>query len=440
MSRTVYFVNDTTTSENWGCRGTTRALRGMVAEAGGEITDTLHLERMDDRQTLGEAVAGTGSFPARLARFVSRKADLEGKTLRALAFVHGGNRRGAYEHYESIVGRWDEIPVTYEEYPAAARAVRRGELLPDVRRGIEESDLVLINGEGSIYDRQRKGRMTLFVAYLAREFDTDCALVNHTADVHDPVVREIAANVYPRLTDVVFREPFSADACAEFLPDEADRSRGADAAFTYEPVADREAWERVVSREGYFDAYPDSAGEFDPGEPYVCVGGSSIYNRPDRPAYDPAPAFADLCRRIEREVAPVVLTACCGSDAEILRPVADELGLPLVGPATPVRQAIDVLGEAAGYVGGRWHPSIYALTGGTPVVTLTANTYKTAALIEQVGLDGPTFDALALEGATDRIVALLSEYVDREGLEERLQGRAGDLSERARRNVRLLEG
>ncbi len=440
MSRTVYFVNDTTTSENWGCRGTTRALRGMVAEAGGEIAHTLHLERMDDRRTLAEAVAGTGSFPARLARFASRKGGLEEKTLRALAFAHGGDRRGAYEHYESIVGRWDEIPVTYDEYPAAARAVRRGELLPDVRRGIEDSDLVLINGEGSIYDRQRKGRMMLFVAYLAREFDTDCALVNHTADVHDPVVREIVAEVYPRLTDVVFREPFSADACAPFLPEDADRYRGADAAFTYDPVADREAWERVVSREGYFDAYPDSARDFDPSEPYVCVGGSSIYNRPDRPEYGPEPAFAELCRRIEREVAPVVLAASCDSDAEIFRPVADDLDVPLIGPATPVRQAIDVLGEAAGYVGGRWHPSIYALTGGTPVVTLTANTYKTAALVEQVGLDGPTFDALSLEGATDRIVTLLSEYVDREGLEERLQGRADELAARARRNVRVLEG
>ncbi|MEM4780534.1 MAG: polysaccharide pyruvyl transferase family protein [Halalkalicoccus sp.] len=437
----VFFVNDTTTSSNWGCRGTTRALRAMVEERA-EITETLYLERMDDPRRLGEAVFEPASFPARLSKFAFQRAGLRDDALRALRAIPFSGRREAYKRYESLTGRWDDLPVAFSEYPAAADAVERGEIFEPERAAIEGSDVVLINGEGSIYDRQRKGRMMFFLAYLATErFDTPYLLVNHTADLHDPVTRDLAANVYPLCEDVVFREPYSARAAATHLDGPVEDHLGADAAFTYEPVADRERWAAVVGREGYFDVYPDSARGFDPAEPYVCVGGSSIFDRPDRPEYDPEPAYEELCSRLESEIAPVVLTASCESDAELFRPLAAREGYPLIGPHTPVRQAIDVLGQAEVYVSGRWHPSIYALTGGTPIVTLTANTYKTAGLVEHVGLNAPTFDALSLDGEVDGIVELASSYVEEgEDLRERLRGRSEELAERAERNVRSLEG
>lgn len=441
MSTTVFFVNDTTTSSNWGCRGTTRALRSMVENTGAEISETLYLERMDDPRRLAECVVSRESFPARLSKFAFQQLGTEAKALTLLRALPFTNRRDAYKRYESLTGRWDTLPVEFEEYPAAAEAVERGELFAAERAAIEKSDVVLINGEGSVYDRQRKGRMMFFLAYLATQhLDTPCVLVNHTADVHDPVVREIAENVYPMLDDVVFREPYSARACAAFLPEDVDRYLGADAAFTYRPVVDRERWAEVVGREGFFDVYPDSARGFDPTEPYVCVGGSSIFNRPDRPAYDPEPAYEALCGRLEERVAPVVLTASCTSDAELFRPLAEREGYPLIGPHTPVRQAIDVLGQAEAYVSGRWHPSIYALTGGTPIVTLTANTYKTAGLVDQVGLDAPTFEALALHEEIEPIVELVESYTEEgEALRERLRDRREELAGRAERNVRYLD-
>ena len=437
----VFFVNDTTTSSNWGCRGTTRALRRMVDDAGGDIAHTLQLERMDDPRRLGEAVTEPGAFPARLSKFAFQQADVRPKALRALRALPSSDRRGAYKRYKSLVGRWDELPVTFEEYPDAADAVERGDRFEFERDAIEACDVVLINGEGSIYDRQRKGRMMFFLAYLATQrYDTPCLLVNHTADLHDPVMRELAENVYPMLEDVVFREPYSARAAEPFLSGSVEDAMGADAAFTYDPVADREQWASVVGREGYFDVWPDSASGFDPGEPYVCVGGSSIFNRPDRPAYDPEPAFEELCARLEAEIAPVVLTASCSSDAELFRPIAERHGYPLIGPHTPVRQAIDVLSQAELYISGRWHPSIYALVGGTPIVTLTANTHKTMGLIEQVGLDAPTFDALELHEHVESIIELAGSYAeDGEDRREELAERSRELADVAWRNVRYFE-
>lgn len=437
----VFFVNDTTTSSNWGCRGTTRALRGLVDDAGGEITHTLFLESMDDPRRLGEAVFEPGSFPARLSKFAFQQADVRERALRALRALPSTDRRGAYKRYESLTGRWDDLPVTFAEYPEAADAVERGERFAFEREAIASSDVVLINGEGSVYDRQRKGRMMFFIAYLAtRRYDTPCLLVNHTADLHDPVMNTLAENVYPLLEDVVFREPYSARAAEHAVPGTAADHLGADAAFTYDPVDDRERWASVAGRDGYFDVWPDSAAGFDPGEPYVCVGGSSIFNRLDRPPYDPEPAYEQLCARLEEAVAPVVLTASCSSDAELFRPLAEREGYPLIGPHTPVRQAIDVLSAAEVYVSGRWHPSIYALVGGTPIVTLTANTHKTRGIVEQAGLDAPTFDALSLHEAVEPIVELAGSYADRgEALRERLRERSAELADDAGRNVRYLE-
>ncbi|AEN06203.1 polysaccharide pyruvyl transferase family protein [Halolamina sp.] len=440
MSETqVYFVNDTTTSSNWGCRGTTRALRGLVESTDATIAETAYLDDLHRNDRLLTRVPGVTDWMARVPGELTGARE---RSLKAIRFATGLDRREAWKRYESLTSRWDPVPLTVDEYAAAADRVVEGELMTDHRDAIRACDAVVINGEGSIYDRRRKGRVLLFLAYLAVErLDTPCVLVNHTADVSDPVVREAAETVYPLLDDVVFREPRSAAACAPFLPGDADDYLGADAAFLYRPIDDADAWTRVVGREGYHSVWPDSAAGFDPTEPYVCVGGSSIYNRPDRPQYDPVPAFESLVRRIEREVAPVVLTASCGTDARIMRPVAERSDRPLIGPRTPVTQAIDVLGNAAAYVGGRWHPSVYAATGGTPVVTLTANTYKTAGIVEHLELDAPTFDALSLHEEVNSIVDLVSEYVDRgDELRGRLDSRVEELTSLAARNVQHLPG
>ena len=428
----VYFVNDTAGHANWGCRGTTRALRGLVADAGGHIERVQGLTRMARPERVVPAAAAPLDAVARRAR-------------RALVGViprsHTGPAAVATRAWRKLARVGDTVPERAEQFDEFAHKALAGDMLRPEVEAIRHCDVVLVNGEGSIYDTQRKGRMMLFVAYLAkRHLDTPVALVNHTADVHDPAMREMVDLVYPLLDDVVFREPLSARACGHLYPDDLADRTAADAAFGYRP-ADRDTWLAVASRPGYFSVFPDDADGFDPSRPYVAVGASSIYLRPDRPDYDPRPAFAELCRRLKDEFGQVVLTAPDKPEEAILRPVAAEQGLPLIGLNTPTHQAIDVLGHAAAYVSGRWHPSIFALCGGTPLVTLTANTYKTQALIEQVGhLGGETFDALALHERVEDVVRQTLAFVDQgEDLRAKLRQRADELRDLARRNVRFIE-
>mgnify|MGYP002382424089 CR=1 FL=1 len=147
-------------------------------------------------------------------------------------------------------------------------------------------------------------------------------------------------------------------------------------------------------------ARPDHCAAFDAGQPYVTVSASSAFAHAG-PGGDPSDAFIGLCRRLAAEIAQVVLVAPCEVDAAIMRKVQAATGLPLLGLNLPVAQGIDVLGNARAHVGGRWHPGIFAATGGTPLVAIGANTHKMAALMQQLHPGEPVFDARGLAGQVE---------------------------------------
>lgn len=422
----VFFVNDTSDDSNWGCRATTSALCRLISEAGGTITHRLYLKRMARSETVigGKALKTPTSVDF-------------WHIIPAIRKVAPGLRRPIEGVWDNFIERIDVVPSSLGDFERCARDVLDKKTLRAERQALDDCDIVVINGEGSIYDRQRKGRMIFFIAYLAkRYFHKPCILVNHTADISNPLMKEIASYVYPMLDDVIFREPFSAEQCRP-LCNKSD-NLAADAAFIYEP-ARGENWPAITSRPDYYSVWPDSAHNFNPLKPYVCIGGSSIYLRPDRPAYDPQPAFERLCLALQRKVGQVVLTAPCRTDERIFRPISKKYGLPLIGLSTPTQQAVDILGHARAYISGRWHPSIFALTGGTPIITLTANTFKTQALVRQVGLTAKTFDATTLHAFVDDIVEVTREYIAAgDTLRTQLRNRSRELARIAIMNVRFL--
>lgn len=293
----------------------------------------------------------------------------------------------------------DSVPLRFTDYEKAARRALRSAAFEQECEAMEACDLLFVNGEGSIYDRQRKGRMILFLAFLGiRYFRKPVCIVNHTAALNDPETRAAAFAVYPELADVVFREPISArqfEGVCRFAV-------AADAAFAYQPEA---TGLHAATR------YLKNRELFDVERPYVCVGGSSIYLRPDRPSYDPVPAFVRLCSELRLRYGQVVLTASCATDERLFYRVVRELPMPLLCVDTPTQTAVDILGAAACYIGGRWHPAIFALTGGTPVVVLSANTFKTAGLVEHVGMSGRVYDALRLHAEVPEILAATERLI-----------------------------
>ena len=276
-----------------------------------------------------------------------------------------------------------------------------------LRSAIRDADLVLIHGDGAMIGDGIIPRSDLFLAYLARErLDTPVALVNHSADFDRPRLRRMAEHVYPLLADIVFRDPVSADRWGHL----GGGRFAADSAFWFAP-APREAWIKLAGRPTYFDVWPDTA-TFDPAAPYICIGGSSIHDTRWRPD-ELARSYADLVARLRAHYqGQILLTACELPELDIFRPLSRELGLPLIPPTIPVQQAVDILGNADAYVGGRWHSAIFALRGGAPVVPLSAKQGKMRALMLAAKLPGAEFDAFTVGRDAEAIAGALSSLLE----------------------------
>lgn len=331
-----------------------------------------------------------------------------------------------------------EIPSSAGQFPEYAGYAAKGLILKKEMAGLKECGLVFINAENCIRPGTLRGRKILFMAYLAKQWGKRCVIVNHTLDLSDPALMEMARAVYPLLDEAQFRDEETVERYAKTLRPAGDWSFVPDFAYTYRPL-EKESWLKAANRPGYHSVWPDSAESFDPSVPYVTVSASSILGMPGHEKTDKSPAFLELCKRLRKEFPQVVLTAPCVPDERTLRPVAASLGLPLIGLATPVQQAIDLMAHAQVHIGGRWHPAIFSALGGVPWVSLTSNNHKAKSLARQLGYQAPTFDLLQLERHVEEIAALAVSYA-REGetLRARIRGRALELGRQAEEGPRFV--
>ena len=421
----VLFVNDSTTNTNWGDRAAAIALMEMIRESSGRITysvteDSLCHSTFGPPASQPDVASESGAH--RIARLCTPPAVL-GVRRRFLA-------RRAYHG-----GPGELIPERWEDFETAAGRIRHEPRYgwPEVLQAMDEAEVAVIHG-ASIDGHGIIPRTDLFLTYLMKtKFRKPVLIVNHTADLEDPDLLRMAEHVYPLFDDVVFRDPISAERCASLCGGRF----AADTAFRFEPAA-RQAWATLAGRLTYFDIFPHTA-RFDPGRPYLCLGGSSILWS----GWDLPRLIADFATLVEAIQAvyrgQVVLTASDVPEQKIFEPLAAQMGLPLIGVTTPVQQAVDIVGNADVCITGRWHPGIFALRGGVPVIALSSKTFKMQALMRAAGLPETTFDALDLAGSRDALVGLLRQYLERDSeWRDQLRGWAARQAKESWDNVSYL--
>lgn len=421
----VLFINDSTTNPNWGDRAAAISLMKMVSESGGDIS-----------RAVTESEVFRSAFGKRSAWVEKTGLDNPRERLRPFLPPVVLAARREIMRYLQISSKRGLIPEKWEDFEHCTGEVL-GKKNPwaNLLEAIDSADVMVIHGDGSMVGNGIHPRTLLFLSYVAKKhFGKAVIMVNHTADFDHPDLRSMAEEVYPLFDDVVFRDPVSAERCRGMCVGRF----AADTAFLFKP-ASRESWAPVAQRLTYFDVWPDTA-RFDPWAPYLCIGGSSIFGNVQRPEaiVDQYIGLLEHFRSVYS--GQIVLTVSCLVDQAIFRPVAERLELPLIGLPTPTQQAVDILGNADAYVGGRWHPSIFALRGGTPVLGLSGKTFKMQALTDMAGLSSHSFDALSLEGQRDAIGQQLLFYLE-QGVElrSRLRAWAEEKAENSWDNVAYLK-
>ena len=273
----VYLINDSLSQNNWGCRATTHAMHALVKAEGGHIFDTLKLASLEGRRS-------TPLEPG--VRDVAKQWLLRYPAMRARI-------RTAYDAGKRLAGGQNTTPRTRKDFDALADRIERGTMFRTELDAMRLADLVMINGEGSIYNDQRKGFYSLFWAYFSKtRLKKPTVIVNHTLQLDHPEMFDLAQLVYPLMDDVIFREPASLREGQKIAP-YSESHLAADAAFRWRPAV-KEAFVERYDRPGAFDIWPWSMKGFDLRKPYICVTGSSALLRPDDPGEPPRGVFIEL--------------------------------------------------------------------------------------------------------------------------------------------------
>ena len=276
--------------------------------------------------------------------------------------------------------------------------------------GLSDADLVVVNGEGSIYGDEQKGLVTLFFCwYVSSVLNKRCYLINHTSNISSPRMRACAELVYPLLSGFNFRELDSIEHVNSVLglsleASIASEAFSPDAAFTL-PVMSISETARALEALGC----ENIAALLD--KEYVVLMGSSLLNRPSEDREFPVSDFVSLARALS-QMCPVIVAASDLSEEESLSYVARQAGAEFLSVNVPFDVSGSVLAHSDCLIGGRWHPSILAAREGAPCVMFAANTTKSRALQALLDLEPTFYDPYCLDDYTEEIVDSVKGYID----------------------------
>lgn len=292
--------------------------------------------------------------------------------------------------------RWPRVADEFEAVADAWSSSRPGSAERRILSRFEGADLVVLNGEGSVYRDNESAIRELFLVWMARtRLGIPSVFVNGTVHLTDvvPVLPAMVRKVLPTLDAVAVREPCSLRNLATVAP-------GLDV-----------------------DLFPDSAFVFGPGERRVSPAVDAIRRRIGADHYfcfDPGPMPMDdgatgSLRSLIEELSAVagrpVMVASAPSDRSI-EAVARAVDAVYVDDLTDYREFMALVEDAQLLVSGRYHNPILAAIVGCPSITVGSTNHKVHGACEILeGLNGSPFDGTDLRTELDAIVARATELV-----------------------------
>ncbi len=316
------------------------------------------------------------------------------------------------------------FPTVADQFESVADAWTEGRGGPGARAfldRLERADLVVLNGEGSLYRTNLSAIRELFLAWFSKErLGKPTIFVNGTLHLTDvvPVLPAMVRKTFACLDAVAVREACSLRNSNEHAPEVAARLFP-DSAFmlTPEDARDNESVRAVRDEIG-----PSPYFLFDPGPMPMddWREGSALHQ---------------LISTLKKVTARAVLVSSAPADRYIER-LARETGSLYVDVLVDYREWMALVAGAQFLVSGRYHNPILAAIMGCPSIIFGSTNHKVHGACEMLeGLVGSPYDGTYLRPHLGAIEEQAGAYVkDRDGLRDRLQ----DVCRRRRSEVAEL--
>ena len=421
----LLFVADNTSDDNWGCRGTSFALRQLLSR-NHEIVGSITRDLLKSPLTASKLLPGS-AYQALVHKL--RRPGLARVPAAGAAMIGLIDALGTFHAPTLDIEADGETLLTNRDKSPKAR---------QIVEGLEACDAIVVNAEGeTIFSTPPRATLlqTLAICAAARRMGKPIYYINgmisHPPDgnTHLPTAKQ--AEQVLREAKLAVRDEHSIEVAAQLMPS-LKPTYFADALFTWIDHFQSFATSRYdASRVAPFF---DRTGTRAPAmleQPFIAISGSSQAAKSQDRAAD---CYTRLIEGLRELGLPMILVAACNGD-RFLATVARRTNLPFLPAETPLLAGAAILANARLFVSGRWHPSIMGSLGGTPAVFMGSNSHKTLSLQHLLGYENPVeYRAFPEEDDVAGIVAksraLLAEGVDRR---ERVVAATAELAASARR-------
>ncbi len=307
------------------------------------------------------------------------------------AFTNGGaGMRQLFAAYPVVA---DQFEVVAEEWLKGRAGPGADELLSR----FQGADLVVLNGEGSVYRTNLSAIRELFIAWLCKcHLGIPTIFVNATVHLTDvmPILPAMVRKTLPVLDAVAVREPLSLrnlghyapNVAVQLIPDSAFALTSADARET--PMSDI-----IRTRIG--------------NSPYFCFdpGPMPIDHRPGRRS-----ALYRLIAALKDVAADAVFVRSDPADGYV-EEIAKETNSLYFDAAVDYREWMTVVRDAQFLLTGRYHNPILAAIMGCPSMTFGSSSHKVHGGCEMLEVIGTPYDGTDLTSQMSSITGHARNYV-----------------------------
>ena len=377
----LLLINDNSAHVNWGAQATPPALVRIIKQGmpDADITSLSHAWLAQHFQRRMHSILGGRLIPEK------KRSRLMRKIL---------NRCSRLESF------YPEVADDFNHWADEWLAGRGGPQADEFLALAEKADIVIYNGENSIYRNTSEGCHGIFLLWLAKtRLNKPAAIVNHTCQQNTvrPIMSGMIQLVFPRLDLAAVREPCSLANLqslgiknADLFPDVAFALRPGD--YSTDRV---DQWRR---QHGLTD------------QSYFCLSASGL------PVSKPHGAWNGEVMSLVRDLKAIGLQAVLIAKDPwclFLEDVARRTDSLYFGPEHEYHDLWPLLEDAAFLLSGHYHYVIFGAMVGCPFIPLSVNNHKMQGLCELLewGRTSP-FDATYLKNCRPEIVTEAKHLMD----------------------------